>query len=93
MHYVYIIYSESTDKFYVGQTENIERRIYWHNTSEFQNSYTIRAIDWKLFYSITCKDKKQALKIEKHIKSMKSRKYYMNLKKYPEISQKLLSRY
>jgi len=32
-------------------------------------------------------------KIEIHIKKMKSKKYIQDLKKYPEIAQKLLKKY
>ena len=49
--------------------------------------------DWVLVFKILCVNKKQAMLIEKHIKSMKSRKYIENLIKYPEISQKLLEKY
>ncbi len=35
----------------------------------------------------------QALKIEKHIKNIKSKKYIHDCAKYPEISQKLLKKY
>jgi putative endonuclease len=35
----------------------------------------------------------QAHKIENHIKKMKSKKYIENLKKYPEISLRLLQKY
>jgi putative endonuclease len=41
--------------------------------------YTYRADDWKLFYSLECGSKAQALAIEKHIKAMKSRTYILNL--------------
>ena len=42
-------------------------------------------------YALSCFT--QALAIEKHIKSMKSRKYLENLKKYPEITEKLKQLY
>ncbi len=32
-------------------------------------------------------------KIENHIKKMKSKKYIKDLKKYPEIAQKLIKKY
>jgi len=40
-----------------------------------------------------CENKTQALAIEKHIKSMKSKIYIENLKKYPEMVTKLLIKY
>ncbi len=73
--------------------ESIETRLDNHNSSKYKNSFTSRANDWELYYSIECESISQALKVEKHIKKMKSRVYIENLKKYPEISEKLLLRY
>ena len=94
MFFVYIIKSNSIDRFYIGYTsESIEERISKHNSSFYSNGYTSKVDDWTLFYSIECTSASQALKIEKHIKKMKSRKYIENLIKYPEITIKLLARY
>lgn len=49
--------------------------------------------DWAIFHTIKCDDIKQARAIKSHIKRMKSAVYIKNLKKYPEISEKLKSRY
>jgi len=93
MHYVYIIYSQSKDTFYTGETSDIENRIKWHNNAEFDKAYTKITNDWKLFFSINCNNINQARKIEKHIKAMKSKKYIHNLTVYPEIAQKLIQKY
>jgi putative endonuclease len=42
---------------------------------------------------IEYKSKKQALQIEKQIKNMKSKVYIQNLKRYPEMTIKLLGKY
>ncbi|KIA97768.1 endonuclease [Flavobacterium sp. KMS] len=93
MHFVYIIYSPSKETYYIGETSDIQIRIQWHNLGQFKNSHTKIANDWTLFYSIECVDIYQARKIEKHIKSMKSKTYLLNLQKYPEITEKLLLKY
>ncbi|MGM8360773.1 GIY-YIG nuclease family protein [Flavobacterium sp. ARAG 55.4] len=90
MHFVYIIYSVEKDSFYIGETSDIELRLQWHNSGIFESSYTKIANDWVLFHIIECTDIFQARKIERHIKDMKSKTYISNLKKYPEISEKLL---
>jgi putative endonuclease len=59
----------------------------------FENSFTSLAIDWELFYSLDDLNYEQARGIEDHIKKMKSKKYILNLKKYPEISEKLKMQY
>ncbi|MFB6320240.1 GIY-YIG nuclease family protein [Saccharicrinis sp. FJH54] len=32
LYYVYILYSEESDSFYIGQTQDIPHRIHEHNT-------------------------------------------------------------
>ncbi len=93
MHYVYIIYSSSSDSFYIGETMDINNRINEHNSDLHKFSYTRRALDWEVYFLLECKSKIQALKIEKHIKRMRNRTYYKNIKKHPNISLKLLERY
>jgi putative endonuclease len=92
-HFVYILYSENIDKFYVGETEDLINRIEIHNAGTFIGAYTKRASDWKLMISIECTNRTQARKIEKHIKAMKSRKYYESLATYPELKNKLLLKF
>jgi len=89
MYCVYILYSDSLDSYYVGETVDLENRILEHNTSFYKKSYTSKIKDWKLFLLIECKDRIQARKIETHIKKMKSKKYFIDIKKYPEIIEKL----
>ena len=82
------------DKYYIGMTqESIESRLKKHNSGEYTSSFTSQARDWELFFLIECETTQQAIRIEKHIKSMKSRKYIEDLKKFPEISVKLKNRF
>jgi len=90
---VYILYSQSADKFYVGSTNDQIQRLAYHKNKEFKSSFTAKYNDWELFFSIETSDNTVARKIEAHIKKMKSRTYIFNLKKYPDISQKLLLKY
>ena len=92
-HCVYILYSASIDKFYVGETEDLMSRIQMHNLGTFTGAYTKRATDWTLIFNIDCESRLQARKIERHIKAMKSRAYYQSLVSYPELSQKLLNKF
>ena len=90
---VYIIYSHSIDQFYVGQTSDLEKRLQEHNSAYYQNSFSSRANDWSLFFSVDCDSRELALKIEHHIKAMRKREYYFNLKKYPEIVIRLKEKF
>jgi putative endonuclease len=89
MHYCYIIYSAHLDKYYVGETSDFSNRIEMHNIGF--STFTSKAKDWKLYLLIPCPDKPIALKIEAHIKSMKSRKYIENLARYPEMLAKVIN--
>ncbi|MEH6406132.1 MAG: GIY-YIG nuclease family protein [Leeuwenhoekiella sp.] len=89
MNSVYILYSKKLDSFYIGETENLAERIDQHNSGFYNKAYTKKANDWELFYTFTSESKSQALKIERHIKKMKSKIYIWNLKKYPEMTEKL----
>ena len=92
-YFVYIIYSEENDAYYIGQTHDLKQRIILHNTGHFKQSSTKFAKDWILHYKLKCNSRTQALRIEKHIKNNRNRNYYRNLTKYPEIGDKLLIKY
>ena len=90
---VYILHSESIDLFYVGSCLNFTTRLTQHNKGKFDTSFTHRAKDWAVFFVIVALDYQMARNIETHIKAMKSRTYYLNLKKYPVIYEKLILKY
>jgi putative endonuclease len=87
----YVIYSAYLDKYYIGVTEDFTNRIEMHNSGF--SPYTSKAKDWTLRISIPCKEKSIALKLERHIKSMKSRSYIENLIRHPEVVSRLLGRF
>jgi putative endonuclease len=72
---------------------DVDNRLDEHNSHRFKGSITRKAADWEVFYLLECESKSQAIKIEKHIKRMKSRKYYQSLKLYPEVSIRLKAKY
>jgi len=59
----------------------------------YTNSFTVRASDWELFLVIDNLEYQQSRKIGSHIKGMKSKTFIENLKKYPELIEKLKIRY
>jgi len=93
MHYVYIIRSLKSDKFYVGETPDVILRLAFHNDPEKNTNSTKSGIPWEIFFVLELNNRVVARKIELHIKKMKSREYLMNFKKYPEMSDKLISKY
>ncbi|MFH1956177.1 MAG: GIY-YIG nuclease family protein [Patescibacteria group bacterium] len=69
MFYVYILQSEKDNKYYIGYTVNLSARIIWHN--EGKNKSTKHRRPLKLIYIEEYKNKKDAMKREKEIKSYK----------------------
>ena len=90
---VYILYSPSADMYYCGSTKDLDTRINYHLVKEFPLSFTARHEDWQIYFFIDDLNISVAKKIEGHIKRMKSRKYIENLKKYPEITVRLIQKY
>jgi putative endonuclease len=90
---VYILFSETLDRFYTGSCEDRSFRIEKHLNKDFTSSFTSKADDWVLFFFVDDLQYRQARLIEEHIKQMKSKRYIQNLKKYPAIIQKLIVKY
>ena len=77
-YFVYILYSESIDKYYIGKTENLENRLNYHNSSS-NKIWTKRGKKWKLIKSIEFKNSTLASKAERFIKKQKSRKFIQKI--------------
>jgi len=92
MHcFCYILYSKSINRYYVGYTSDIEKRLKLHNNGHFGGkSYTYKVSDWNIFLLIPCETIEQAVFVESKIKKMKNRKYIENLEKYPKMIEKIL---
>ena len=88
----YILFSHSLNKFYIGASHhNPEIRLQKHNLAYYGNSkFTAAATDWKLILVIQAIDFSHALRIEKHIKKMKSRRFIENLIKHPDMVEKII---
>jgi putative endonuclease len=74
-YYVYVLYSEVSKSYYIGQTNNIERRIIEHNTRI--KKYTSNKGPWILMFKEEFLTRSQAMKIEKFFKTGKGRSYWM----------------
>ena len=71
MYTVYILYSKTRDKFYIGFTgDDLTQRLRRHNTKH--TGFTGTANDWSLMYSESYGNKPEALFREKQIKRWKS---------------------
>ena len=74
MYIVYAIYSEQFNKIYIGQTENIERRMFEHNNG-LLSIYSKRYKPWKVVYTEEYPTRAEAMKRERQLKSQKGREF------------------
>ena len=75
--YTYIIFSEKLDKYYIGHTNSLDRRILEHNSGFSKSTKT--GVPWKIVFSKSFNLKSEAFNFERKIKSMKSRKFIIDL--------------
>jgi putative endonuclease len=70
MYFVYILYSTSIDKFYIGQTQDVNNRLREH--VEYKN---LGANDWIIKHTEQYNTRSEAMKRETEIKKKKRRSY------------------
>jgi putative endonuclease len=75
-YYTYILQSESTGKYYVGHTHDMEQRLKQHNDHAFSGSLATKRLKgpWKLVYSEKFETRAEAVRREREFKSLKSSK-------------------
>ncbi len=79
MFYVYILFSSSKSKYYIGQTLDIENRLNQHN-SGFSLS-TKYGIPWEIVQTFMCETRSEAILLEKKIKKRGAKRYLEDLNK------------
>ena len=67
MYYIYLIRSENLDQFYIGQTDDLRRRVEQHQNGE--SRWTKRADDWRLVYYEAYTSRKLAIIRERKLKN------------------------
>jgi putative endonuclease len=51
MYFIYIIYSKKLDRYYVGTTDDIEKRLGEHNSGFYSDAFTVKGAPWELSLS------------------------------------------
>jgi putative endonuclease len=74
---VYIVFSESTRKYYTGQTHDLVNRLAEHNNGETASLKS--GIPWKLIWNESCTTRSEAMKLEKKIKSRGAGRFLSDL--------------
>ncbi len=76
MYCTYILFSAELNRFYTGQTQDLERRIAEHNRGKTPGM--AKGMPWKLMYSKEVQSRTEALKLEKFIKKRGAARYLLD---------------
>ena len=71
-YYTYILYSPKFDKFYYGQTQQLQKRIIKHNAGLVKS--TKLYIPWNIYAYIELDSRSDAMSMETKLKNCKSKK-------------------
>ena len=74
MYTVYVLFSPTYDKIYIGFTSDIKQRLLSHNELS-KKGWTVNYRPWELVYSEKFSTKKETRKREKQLKSGKGREF------------------
>ena len=80
MFYVYILYSQKSDRFYIGHTMDVYKRLEEHNNQRMTTKYTSKHLPWDLvLYFKISESRGEAILVERFIKNQKSREFIRRL--------------
>jgi putative endonuclease len=72
-YFAYILFSDKTKRYYIGSTQDIQKRLERHNAGATKSTKTGRP--WRLVYSEKFESRSDAIKREYNLKKMKSKSY------------------
>ena len=74
--FVYILYSEKSSRYYVGQTADIDKRLERHNLGNVPS--TKHGTPWKLVLQLKVSTRSEAMILEKKIKKRGAKRFIDN---------------
>jgi len=80
MYFVYVLYSESGSRHYIGQTNDISTRLHRHN-SGYEKS-TSPYVPWKLLCKIEKQSRSEAMILERKLKNLNTEDLRKFIQKY-----------
>jgi putative endonuclease len=80
MFYVYVLYSELFDKYYIGQTKDLNARIVRHNSG--LENYTSKYVPWALVGFVSKSTRSEAVVLEKKLKNLSRARLLVFIEKY-----------
>ncbi|MFZ1978366.1 MAG: GIY-YIG nuclease family protein [Bacteroidota bacterium] len=76
-YFIYILHSISANKYYVGSSEDPQRRLLFHNTIE--KGFTLRYRPWTLVFTKSFPTKAETQQMERKIKKWKSKSMLLRI--------------
>ncbi|MFM9988817.1 GIY-YIG nuclease family protein [Flavobacterium sp.] len=77
MFFVYILFSESNNRYYIRQSNNLEDRIHRHNSG--YEIATKSGTPWKLIHHFQLQTRSEAMLLEKKIKKRDAKRFLDDL--------------
>ena len=71
--FIYILYSSKLEKYYVGSTNDIEDRLYRHNSG--QSTFTKTGIPWVLIHTEERATRAEAVRLEMSVKKRGAKRF------------------
>jgi len=75
-YFTYILYSKTLDRFYIGQTDNLERRFNQHISGK--GTYSSRADDWVIRFQTEFGSRAAAVQLETSIKKRGAKRFLID---------------
>ena len=81
MFRIYIIFSQSLQRYYVGSTDNVEKRLQEHNSGKSKS--TRAGVPWNLVHTEWFPTRSEAVLRERKIKARGIGRYLSDIEKTP----------
>jgi len=78
MFFVYILYSQNLQRYYVGSTESVDRRLQEHNAGKSKS--TRAGVPWELVHTESFLTRSEAMQQEQKIKARGIGRYLSSIK-------------
>ncbi len=78
--WVYILYSKEYDRYYIGQTSDLNDRLHRHNSG--RERWTSRYVPWELIFKVVKTSRAEAMCLEKKLKNLSKDRIRQFIEKY-----------
>jgi putative endonuclease len=79
-YFVYILFSAGHDKYYIGQTNNLEGRLDRHNKG--MENFTAKYLPWTMIWHTSKPDRSSAMILERKLKNLSRQRLVAFIHKY-----------